>query len=115
MSHANELARRIVVLQRGAGFLSLELPHELQRRDVGQHIEQHLAAIAGILAAAVDPDTTVTPIIPVVSEAAPVVAPEASSSASAAEAATPSVPVSPASAPEPVQPTTVPTDEPKTE
>ena len=56
MSHANELARRIVVLQRGAGFLSLELPHELQRRDVGQHIEQHLAAIAGILAAAVDPD-----------------------------------------------------------
>ena len=56
MSHANELARRIVVLQRGAGFLSLELPHELQRRDVGQHIEQHLAAIAGILAAAVDPN-----------------------------------------------------------
>ncbi|MBP8195121.1 MAG: hypothetical protein KAX60_07145, partial [Azonexus sp.] len=41
---------------RGAGFLSLELPHELQRRDVGQHIEQHLAAIAGILAAAVDPN-----------------------------------------------------------
>ncbi len=56
MSHANELARRIVVLQRGAGFLSLELPHELQRRDVGQQIEQHLAAIAGILAAAVDPN-----------------------------------------------------------
>lgn len=56
MSHANELARRIVVLQRGAGFLSLELPHELQRRDVGQHIEQHLAAITGILAAAVDPN-----------------------------------------------------------
>ena len=56
MSHANELARRIVVLQRGAGFLSLELPHELQQRDVGQHIEQHLAAITGILAAAVDPN-----------------------------------------------------------
>ena len=56
MSDANELARRIVVLQRGAGFLSLELPHELQRRDVGQHIEQHLAAITGILAAAVDPN-----------------------------------------------------------
>ena len=56
MSDANELARRIVVLQRGAGFLSLELPHELQQRDVGQHIEQHLAAITGILAAAVDPN-----------------------------------------------------------
>ena len=56
MSHANELARRIVVLQREAGFLSLELPRELQQRAVGQQIEQHLAAIAGILAAAVDPN-----------------------------------------------------------
>lgn len=56
MSQADELARRIVVLHRGAGFLRLELPDELCRPEVTQAVEQGLTATPGIAGATVDPD-----------------------------------------------------------
>ena len=56
MSQADELAQRIVVLQRGPGFLRLELPTELCLPEVTQAIERGLPNTAGIVAATVDPD-----------------------------------------------------------
>ena len=56
MSQADELARRIVVLHRGAGFLRLELPDELCRPEVAQAVERGLPATPGVAGAAVDPD-----------------------------------------------------------
>ena len=56
MSQADELAQRIVVLQRGPGFLRLELPAELCLPEVTQAIERGLPNTAGIVAATVDPD-----------------------------------------------------------
>lgn len=56
MSQADELARRIVVLHRGAGFLRLELPDELCRPEVAQAVERGLPATPGVAGATVDPD-----------------------------------------------------------
>jgi hypothetical protein len=56
MSQADELARRIVVLHRGAGFLRLELPEELCRPEVAQAVERGLPVTPGIAGATVDPD-----------------------------------------------------------
>ena len=56
MAHTDELARRIVVLHRGAGFLRLELPDELCRPEVAQAITRGLPATPGVAAATVDPD-----------------------------------------------------------
>lgn len=56
MSQVDELARRIVVLHRGAGFLRLELPDELCRPEVEQAITHGLPATPGVAGATVDPD-----------------------------------------------------------
>lgn len=56
MSQADELARQIVVLQRGAGFLRFELPAVLSTAEVALAIERGLPAQSGIAGATVDPD-----------------------------------------------------------
>jgi len=56
MSQVDELARRIVVLHRGAGFLRLELPDELSTPEVAQAITRGLPATPGVAGATVDPD-----------------------------------------------------------
>lgn len=56
MAQTDELARRIVVLHRGPGFLRLELPDDLCRAEVAQRIERSLPNTPGIAGAAVDPD-----------------------------------------------------------
>jgi hypothetical protein len=54
MSHAAQLAQRIVVLHREAGYLRLELPAELCASAAAAAIEQGLLIRAGIVSAAVD-------------------------------------------------------------
>ncbi len=56
MVQTDELARRIVVLYRGPGFLRLGLPDELRRPEVAQAIALGLPATPGVAAATVDPD-----------------------------------------------------------
>ena len=54
MVHADQLARQIVVLQREAGFLRLELPALLCSGGHAARIESALASLAGVSSAAVD-------------------------------------------------------------
>lgn len=54
MSHADQLARRIVVLHRDSGFLRLELPIELCSSPITEKLERGMAARTGISSAAVD-------------------------------------------------------------
>lgn len=54
MSHAAQLAQRIVVLHREAGYLRLELPAELCASAAAAAIEQGLLIRTGIVSAAVD-------------------------------------------------------------
>lgn len=54
MTQAAELATRIVVLQRTAGYLRLELPAEICSADHAEAIERHMRTLPGITQATLD-------------------------------------------------------------